>query len=178
MQEPEKKTFYRSLKVVFVDKEKIQMAEQIAGDYRKLRAVEDELDSIKKRYASEIKCLEAGITSTVEKLNSGWDMRKVECEEIRDYDNGSVCVWRRDTAEIVEERAMTAEERQGELPLEKPEDIEPEVDALPPETETATEDSGGIKTVFAVFAVDPGDFPDTDDELMAARKKRKRKMPE
>lgn len=123
----EKKDVFRSLKTNFTEKEKLTIGEAMANAVRERDRLESELTSIKKQYASDIDKQRAEITSLAERLNTGWEMRRVECEEVRDFNNGSVRVYRKDQGEstfitvdhpsgiqyqIVEERAMSAEERQ------------------------------------------------------------------
>ena len=46
------------------------------------------------------------------------EWRKVECDEVHDFEAGTVSVVRLDTGEVVSERRMWDEERQEDLPLE------------------------------------------------------------
>lgn len=102
----------RLLKVLFTEKEKIELGEQIAGTIRDLKAKRDDLDSIKSRYGSDIKALEAQLSSLAERLNSGWETRLVNCDQIKDYRTGTFIIRRMDTGEHVEERALTTDELQ------------------------------------------------------------------
>lgn len=115
------KRMSRILKVMFTDKERLAMGDQMANAVRNIKQVKDELDAIKAQYGSKSKALEAEIANVSERLNSGWEMKSVECEEQRDFRVGSVLIVRVDTREIIEERAMTFEERQGELPFKEKE---------------------------------------------------------
>lgn len=121
MEEMEERKFNRLLKVLFTPPEKIEMSEQIAAAIRNLHKAQDDLATVKAQFQSKIKEHEAEITSLSERINSGWEMRSIGCREIRDYKNGSVYVFRDDTEEIIEERAMTAEERQPTLPFKEKE---------------------------------------------------------
>lgn len=96
------------------------MADEIANAIRNLNKAQDDLASVSAQYKSEQKKFEAEIASLAEKLNSGWEMRNVGCREVRDFNTGSVYVFREDTEELIEERAMSAEERQAELPFREP----------------------------------------------------------
>jgi hypothetical protein len=115
----EKKDVWRTLKTNFTEKEKLAMAEQISGCIRERNRLEEEFVSVKKQYASDIGKQEAEISSLAERFNTGWEMRRVECVELKDFNNGSVRVYRRDTGDLTEERPMSAEERQQTLPLEE-----------------------------------------------------------
>ncbi len=118
----ERKDVWRSLKTHFTDKERLAMAEQFASCHRERVRLEEELGSIKKQYASDIGKQEAEISSLAERLNTGWEMRRVECEEIKNFNNGSVRIYRKDGFDptkgfFVEERPMSSEERQQKLPF-------------------------------------------------------------
>jgi len=121
MEEMQERKFNRLMKVSFSPAEKIEMSEQIANAIRNLKKAQDDLASVAAQYKSEMKRFEAEITSLAEKVNSGWEMRSVECREIRDYNTGSIYIFRDDTEEVIEERAMTAAERQPELPFKEKE---------------------------------------------------------
>ena len=143
MEEIEKRTFNRLLKVLFTPTEKIEISEQIANAIRNLKKAQDDLASVAAQFKSEIKRHEAEITSLAEKVNSGWEMRSVVCREIKDYNTGSVYVFRDDTEELIEERAMTAEERQKPLPFKETESpATDETASLPGLPETVSE--GGL----------------------------------
>ncbi len=115
----EKKDIWRSLKWFFTEKEQLSMACSFANHHREKMRLEGELSSIKKQYASDIEKQDAEISSLAERLNTGWEMRRTECEEDKDFSNGTVTIWRKDTGVSVEDRPMTAEERQQTLPLNK-----------------------------------------------------------
>lgn len=121
MEEMQERKFNRLLKVLFTPPEKIEMSEQIASAIRDLKKSQDDLATVKAQFQSKIKEHEAEIANLCERINSGWEMRSVECREVRDYNTGSVYVFRDDTEEVIEERAMTAGERQPELPFKEPE---------------------------------------------------------
>lgn len=105
------------LKVMFAVKERLGMGDQMANAVRNIKQAQEELKSVKAQYDSKIKQFEAEIANMSERLNSGWEMRSVECEEIKDFQTGNVITRRIDTGERIEERAMTFEERQQELPF-------------------------------------------------------------
>jgi len=119
MEEMQERKFNRLLRVLFTPPEKIEMSEQIANAIRNLKKAQDDLASVAAQYKSEMKKFEAEIASLAEKVNSGWEMRSIVCREIRDYNNGSVYVFRDDTEELIEERAMTVGERQQALPFKE-----------------------------------------------------------
>jgi hypothetical protein len=129
--EIETKKFNRTLKVLFNPHEKLAIGDLMASTIRDIKEKKDEFDSIKSRYSSDIKALEAELSGFAERLNSGWEMKPVECEGIKDFKTGSYVVRRIDTGEQIEQRALTAEELQMGLFQEKPDEekeSEPEPD--------------------------------------------------
>lgn len=108
---------YRNLKAFFTEKEKVSLAEGFAAEHSRKVHIENDFDSVKKQYQTDLKRAEAEISSIAERLNTGWEMRRVECVETKDWRTGTITLVRKDTGEIVEERAMTGEERQAELAL-------------------------------------------------------------
>ena len=111
----EEKMITRILRVGFDGKETVQLAEQMANAYRNLNRTQDELASVTAQYKSKIKQIEAGIATVAEKLNTKWEMRSIECVERWDYITGNIEIFRNDTGEKIDERAMTGEERQQNL---------------------------------------------------------------
>jgi len=119
MEEMQERKFNRLLKVLFTPPEKIEMSEQIASAIRDLKKSQDDLATVKAQFQSKIKEHEAEIANLCERINSGWEMRSIGCREVKDYTNFSVYVFRDDTEEMIEERPMTANERQPELPFKE-----------------------------------------------------------
>ncbi len=120
----ERKDVFRNLKCNFTQEERLKIGDQMANAIRERTRLESEFASIKKQYSSDIAKQEAEVTSLAERLNTGWEMRRVECLEVKDFNNGTVRVYRKDLGIFdenqlfIEERPMTAEERQMNLPLE------------------------------------------------------------
>lgn len=117
MEEMEERRFKKMLETTFTDEEKVQMSKQIGIALRSLKKAQDDLATVKAQFTSKIKEHEAEVNTLMEKINSGWEMRSVSCREVKDYNTGSVFIFRDDTHEMIEERAMTGEERQPPLPL-------------------------------------------------------------
>jgi len=119
MEEIEERKFNRMLKVAFTETEKVDMVEAAGSAYRDLKKAQDDLATVKAQFQSKIKEHEAEISSLFERINTGWEMRSVPCREVKDFVTGSVVVFRDDTQELIEERAMTGEERQPALPFKE-----------------------------------------------------------
>lgn len=75
-----------------------------------LSLAEREFDAIKKEHSSKIKGIDNLLQAALDKLNKKTESREVECVEKRFFATNTLQVWHED--EMVEERAMTIEERQ------------------------------------------------------------------
>lgn len=78
-----------------------------------LATAEEEFDTVKKQHSAKIKGIENQLNGVLGKLLSKTEQREAECEMKLDFNSNSVTVWH--DGEMIEERAMTSEERQMEL---------------------------------------------------------------
>ena len=85
-----------------------------------------ELESFKAQVKGKQKTLDAEIGVQRSLVRDKVEWREVECEEIMDWDDGTVTIVRLDTGEETEKRKMRADERQLQLPLDP--DPEPDVE--------------------------------------------------
>lgn len=108
-------TCQKMCKYEFSEQEKKEIASKMAEATTKAQELEIE----KKEVAATIK---ARIETNAKELHEfgkqyrdGYEWRSIECR--REYDDieGVVRTYRKDTGEVVEERAMTASERQQEI---------------------------------------------------------------
>ena len=139
----EEKNLTKLLRVNFTAKEKLDIGDQMANAIRNIKQAEDDLASVSSQYKSEIKKYNAELTGLAEKLNSGWEMRNVTCLLIQDFNLKSYVIKRLDTTEIVEERALSADELQMGLPgiaEEKGEATEDTPTQSPPKSESPPPD--------------------------------------
>lgn len=167
----EQKTIYRVLKTNFTEKEKLDMAGQIANCIREKKSNEDELASISSQYKSNVKRLEAEIAGFAEKLNTGWEMRRAECFEIRDYATGNLSVIRKETGEVVEERALTGEERQMGL-FEEKDGEAPAADGGEKSPQSMSAGEPGVEGAEATPEPSP-DLPEDTNPFYQAEAKKK-----
>ena len=127
----------RVLKYVFTSTERLDMGDHLANGFRNLQSTQDELSAVQAQYKSAMKRIQGEITGIVHKVNSGWEMRTTECKEVLNYRTGNAEIFRLDTGELIEERPLTATERQYKLHLvEKEEEAE---EAAPAEAPQATD---------------------------------------
>ncbi len=118
----EKEIIKELLKCPLSEGELKQLAEQMAQDLAQISQAEADLKSIRKRIEADISKCQSDLVSVVERYRSGFEMRLIECQIQKDFQTNTVRVVRLDTGEMIRERALTAEERQLMLDLEKKEE--------------------------------------------------------
>lgn len=87
----------------------------MAQNVIKARDLEENKKAVTSQFASQINEAVAKSNMAAQKLESGFEMRTIECEEVFDYDRSTVETWRLDTGEKVKERTMTQAELQREM---------------------------------------------------------------
>ena len=113
-------TVFEYLKHRFTAEERLKLSEQLSQAVMERSAAEEELQTVKADFKSRITRAEATIADCARKINTGYEMRNVECELVKDFTTNTIRYQRLDTGEIVRERAMTSEERQRTLELVAP----------------------------------------------------------
>lgn len=102
----------RHIEHKFSSEEMAQIAKDITDHLGRKDELEERLKSIKADYKAQAEQLDAELRNLTRKHRSGYEMREVRCDIVRDVDRGIVQFVRQDTKEIVSERPMTSEERQ------------------------------------------------------------------
>ena len=105
----------KTLRVKLTTDEIIQAGDDLADALGASTALEDELEGLKKHFKGRLTELENKITQHRTKVHDKWEYRKVDCVEVKNNTTGQVVSVRMDTDEIIDERKMTADERQGHL---------------------------------------------------------------
>lgn len=103
------------LRYHFSEEEKKQLAQTMAQNVIKVRDLEEEKKAVTSQFASQINEAVATSNSATQKLESGFEMRTVDCEELFHYDEMRVFTIRLDTGEQIKGRDMTNEELQQEM---------------------------------------------------------------
>ena len=123
-------SFYESLKCILTDTEKQEFGSQMAEAVARINEAEAELKSFSAQIKSRVAADEALVTGCSEKIRSGYEFRRVECQETKDYENERVFTVRLDTGALVREREMKPEERQKDLLAYKGETVEMPTSAM------------------------------------------------
>lgn len=103
------------LRYHFNEAEKKDLAREMAQNVIKARDLEENKKAVTSQFASQINEAVASSNMAAQKLESGFEMRTIECEEVYDYDRNTVETWRLDTGEKVKERTMTQAELQRDM---------------------------------------------------------------
>jgi hypothetical protein len=137
------------LKCQLTDDELDKIADRSAHLTGEIENKRGEMKAAQSSQASEIKSLEAQLSSLAAKRRDRCEYRMIECERVFDYRNNEVRVVRLDTKETVRRRAMTGSEREMELRLEDGRTVkeaagqsEPEKDEFGNSVEEETSDDG------------------------------------
>ncbi|MCK9556291.1 hypothetical protein M0R36_10870 [bacterium] len=118
----ESKKITKALKYFFTEEELRSIARQMAEQVLAVEDAEENKKTVTAQLAAEVKAAVSVLRETSQKHRAGFEYRPTECKEENDYKRGMVVITRLDTGEIVNERAMTVEERQLGLALVDPEE--------------------------------------------------------
>lgn len=103
------------LRYHFTEDEKKELAQTIAQNVIKARELGERQKSVGSQYASDIKAATATANSAAQRIESGFEMRSIDCEEHYIYGENVVRMIRLDTGEEIKERTMTNAELQQEM---------------------------------------------------------------
>ena len=109
----------KHLKHEFSEAELKGLGDSMALAVGEQEEAETALKSMKSQIDSRIKIAQANIALCAGKIRTGYEIRPIECSLNRDFEKGTVTIQRDDTYEMVEHRAMSAEEKQKEMFEEK-----------------------------------------------------------
>lgn len=117
MEAMETKKAVKEVVIKLDDFELIGLARKIPVLRAKKGALESELGRVKTAYKGRIEEMETELTNIYDAIRDGQEKRVMEVEEIWDYTTNSVET--RSDGKTIDRRAMTGEERQIELGLDK-----------------------------------------------------------
>lgn len=107
--------FAKEVRYRFSKDELQDMAQEMAEAVSRLDNLEEELQEVRAGFKEKMAKAQKTIKQAAAKIRSGWELRTIECRLEKEFANNTVRIYRQDTGELVEERAMTAQERQQEL---------------------------------------------------------------
>lgn len=100
------------LKYQFNEKEHGELAMTMAEKSQELKQIEQNAKAAASQFKSEKEGAQGELDSAARKYKDGYEMRDIECEEVADFENGVVRLFRTDNGEMAQERRMSNEERQ------------------------------------------------------------------
>ena len=105
-------TVKRNLLYKFSSLELKVIAQEMAIRVEELDKVEEEKKAVNDGFKAKIDTLKGQIRGAAHKINTGQEQRLIDCRVDKDFATNQVRVVRLDTQEVVEERALTPDERQ------------------------------------------------------------------
>jgi hypothetical protein len=91
---------------------RLELGEVLARAVGEQERLEIHLKDFVQRTKDAIKIQRQRVSETASTLNQGFEMVKLACSQTLDFDRNTMQIRRLDTGAIVEERALTAEERE------------------------------------------------------------------
>lgn len=110
----------RTVQVVLTQKELLDIGQEMARSQRLLNDAEGRKAEVAAQIKAEIEGFRNTISDLAMKISQRYEYRTVDCEIVKDFEGNRVDVVRLDNGEVIETRAMTAEERQTVLDLSGP----------------------------------------------------------
>lgn len=106
---------FEMVKYVFTDAEKLVIGDNISAAINQKELYEDELKDIKADYKAKAERLDFEIKQNAARIKDGYEMRRTEVTEEKDYDSKTINFRSVETGEIVKSRTMTIQECQMEI---------------------------------------------------------------
>lgn len=113
--------FKRPLAVELTDDEKVKKGHKAGALKKAIEKVKKEMKEATSEHKERLKEHQANLNGILDDLETGTEVRSVECWERNDFAKKKAEVVRLDTQEVVESRAMTAFELQTKVPGTAPE---------------------------------------------------------
>ena len=114
------KKIMRNLPCRLTERELLDRADQLSVVVQETNAEEGRQTDVKAQMKAKLTELDARKTRLAITIGRKEEYRDVEVELMADVQAGTVTIYRMDTAEALETRPMTEQERQSSLPLEAP----------------------------------------------------------
>lgn len=109
--------YTKPLKCLLTDKELIETGSELSHEIQVLSGIAAELETIKADYKAKSKASDARIQSLTIRMRDKYEMRPVECVEIKNFETKKYLVLRVDTGEEIETRDLREDELQMPLPI-------------------------------------------------------------
>jgi len=117
--ESKPQTSLQSCKCYFSPDELREMSDEMARKIGEIDEKEAEKKAVASQFKADIEAIQKEINWLAQRVRNKFEYRQVKCQIDRDWTNRKVTYVRTDTGEIHRERAMTVDELQTELDLER-----------------------------------------------------------
>lgn len=114
------KEFRDVLRCELTKEELDDLAGSLAEQQLELQELEEQKKAVTKDFAGKIEAVQARIRSGSNTFRQRWEMREVECIEVKNFLSGELYSKRLDTGEVLKRRKLTSAELERELPIEVP----------------------------------------------------------
>ena len=121
----------RELKCVLTDEEILTYSKGLAKKQQDKSQADMEKKAAASFHKEKIERFESEINTVSRNVTNGYEFRDVECEWGYDWADGKARLYRNDTGELVDTRAISEYERQQHLELAPPEGAEEDCVATP-----------------------------------------------
>lgn len=115
------KEFCEALRCELTKEELDDLAGSLAEQQLELQELEEQKKAVTKDFAGKIEAVQARIRSGSNTFRQRWEMREVECVEVKNFLSGELYSKRLDTGEVLKRRKLTSAELDRELPISIPE---------------------------------------------------------
>lgn len=113
-----RKTVSRSLSCVLTKDEKSSYGNALAHEIQRTTQAQETLKSIASEHKAIIQALKEEVMRLSNVINSGYEMRDVDCEVTKNLYLGTIKIIRMDTGEVIEERMLRGDEAQHDFNFE------------------------------------------------------------
>lgn len=160
------KVFLRTIEHDITDEENSLKKNDLVALELKIDSVKLDKQSRNSDFNAELKQLNNQRAALLGTIQTGREKREIECYEVPDERRGIMAILRADTKEVIDERALTLEERQGKFPFEErtpahqsaeddDSDEHPDTERPPaPDEDTTAAKKGGAGKVVRIKASD------------------------
>ena len=115
--EVKREAFKTLLKCALTEKEMLAYAKEMAEISGEITAIEEDMKAVAQEFKSRLAGKSARFSAIGQRVQNGAEFREIDCVREFDYSAGLVTEIRRDTCDKLNTRAMTDDEKQGELGL-------------------------------------------------------------
>lgn len=115
----ERKTFFKTVEVSVGEAESNLHKDRLVAVDRSIISTEAEKATAVSKFNDELKQKRKERIKLLDAISNGREQRDIECYQVADERLGTMFTRRVDTDQVIDERALTLEERQGKFPFKE-----------------------------------------------------------